>query len=113
MILDGYMDGHIKPIYGLDWGSDGHRILTGSADGWVKCWDVRKVQRSGGIGAHTSAVSDLRWYKGLDDPLFGQAPGLDDKGAQLPKKSGTFFVSSGSTTRSRSSRRMTGRSCRC
>jgi U4/U6 small nuclear ribonucleoprotein PRP4 len=96
MILDGHMDGHIKPIHGLDWGSDGHRVLTGSADGWIKCWDVRKVQRSGGIGAHSSAVSDLRWYKGLDDPLEGiLQPGLDDKGNQLPKKSGTFFVSGG------------------
>lgn len=96
MILDGHQDGHIKPIHGLDWSSDGHRVLTGSADGWIKCWDVRKVQRTGGIGAHKSAVSDLRWYKGLDDPLEGTVqPGLDDKGNRLPKKSSTFFVSSG------------------
>lgn len=95
MILDGHKDGHIKPIYALDWSSDGHRVLTGSADGWVKCWDVRKVQRSGGIGAHSSAVSDVRWFKGLDDPLDGVPPGEDEKGNQLPKKSGTFFVSSG------------------
>ncbi|KAI1650341.1 WD40 repeat-like protein [Daldinia loculata] len=95
MILDGHGDGHIKPIHGIDWGSDGYRVLTGSADGWIKCWDVRKVQRTGGIGAHTSAVSDLRWYKGLDDPILGTPPGLDEKGNQLPKKSGTFFVSSG------------------
>ena len=95
MILDGHMDGHIKPITGLDWGSDGHRVLSASQDGWIKCWDVRKVQRTGGVGAHTSAVSDVRWYKGLDDPLEGVAPGVDEKGAQLPKKSGTFFVSSG------------------
>ncbi len=96
MILDGGADGHIKPIYGLDWGSDGHRVLTASADGWIKCWDVRKVQRSGGIGAHTSAVSDVRWFKGLDDPLEGVVvPGVDEKGAQVPKKSGTFLVSAG------------------
>ncbi|KAI1479920.1 hypothetical protein K445DRAFT_317630 [Daldinia sp. EC12] len=95
MILDGHGDGHIKPIHGIDWGSDGYRVLTGSADGWIKCWDVRKVQRTGGIGAHTSAVSDLRWYKGLDDPILGTPPGLDEKGNQLPKKSSTFFVSSG------------------
>jgi U4/U6 small nuclear ribonucleoprotein PRP4 len=37
----------------------------------------------------------MRWFKGLDDPLTGVPPGVDDKGAQLPKKSGTFFVSSG------------------
>ncbi|KAI1760496.1 WD40 repeat-like protein [Hypoxylon sp. FL1150] len=95
MILDGHGDGHIKPIHGIDWGSDGHRVLTGSADGWIKCWDVRKVQRTGGIGAHSSAVSDLRWYKGLDDPIVGSPPGLDEKGNQLPKRSSTFFVSSG------------------
>ncbi|KAK5663702.1 hypothetical protein OQA88_4133 [Cercophora sp. LCS_1] len=95
MILDGHMDGHIKPIYGLDWGADGHRVLTASADGWIKCWDVRKVQRSGGIGAHTNAVADVRWFKGLDDPLLGVPPGEDDKGVQIPKKSGTFLVSAG------------------
>ncbi|CAF3628561.1 unnamed protein product [Fusarium graminearum] len=95
MILDGHLDGHIKPIHALDWSSDGHRVLSGSADGWIKCWDVRKVQRTGGVGAHTSAVSDMRWYKGLDDPLTGVPPGVDEKGAQLPKKSGTFFISSG------------------
>lgn len=95
MILDGHLDGHIKPIHALDWSSDGHRVLSGSADGWIKCWDVRKVQRTGGIGAHSSAVSDLRWFKGLDDPIDGMPPGTDEKGAQVPKKSGTFFVSSG------------------
>lgn len=95
MILDGHLDGHIKPIHALDWSSDGHRVLSGSADGWIKCWDIRKVQRTGGIGAHTSAVSDMRWYKGLDDPLAGIPPGVDEKGAQLPKKSGSFFISSG------------------
>ncbi|CAG9971364.1 unnamed protein product [Clonostachys byssicola] len=95
MILDGHMDGHIKPIHALDWSPDGHRVLSGSADGWVKCWDVRKVQRSGGIGAHSSAVSDMRWFKGLDDPLDGIPPALDEKGSRVPKKSGTFFVSSG------------------
>ncbi|RYP52191.1 hypothetical protein DL768_002633 [Monosporascus sp. mg162] len=94
MVL-GHQDGHIKPIHGLDWGSDGHRVLTGSADGWIKCWDVRKVQMTGGLGSHSSAVSDLRWYKGLDDPILGTPPGQDENGNQLPKKSGTFFVSSG------------------
>ncbi|RDA91723.1 hypothetical protein CP533_4795 [Ophiocordyceps camponoti-saundersi (nom. inval.)] len=95
MILDGHLDGHIKPIHALDWSSDGHRVLSGSADGWIKCWDVRKVQRTGSIGAHTSTVSDLRWFKGLDEPVDGVSPGVDDRGAQIPAKSGTFFVSCG------------------
>jgi len=86
------LEGHIKPIHAIDWGVDGHRVLSGSADGWVKCWDIRKVAEIGRVGAHTSVVSDMRWYKGLDD---GTKLEVDEKGDLIPKKSGTFFVSSG------------------
>ncbi|KAM3077457.1 hypothetical protein ACMFMG_006800 [Clarireedia jacksonii] len=86
------LDGHIRPIYALDWSIDGHRVLSGSGDGWVKCWDVRKVSSSGGVGAHRSVVSDLRWFKGEDRD---QMPEVDEKGMAKPRKSGTFFVSSG------------------
>ncbi|KAK1972735.1 WD domain-containing protein [Colletotrichum sublineola] len=89
------LDEHIQPIYALDWGSEGHRVLSGSADGWVKCWDIRKVQRTANLGAHAKAVSDIRWFKGLDDPIDGTPPLADEKGAQQPKKAGTFFVSGG------------------
>ncbi|CAG8977076.1 hypothetical protein HYALB_00005784 [Hymenoscyphus albidus] len=89
------LEGHIRPIYALDWGVDGHRVLSGSGDGWIKCWDVRKVAPAGGVGAHKSVVSDLRWYKGEDDPGLGVTPQTDEQGARKPKKSGTFFVSSG------------------
>lgn len=81
------LDGHIRPIYALDWGTDGYRVLSGSGDGWVKCWDIRKVAYAGGVGAHKSVVSDLRWYKGegaAERPAAGQ-----------PRKSGSFFVSGG------------------
>jgi len=89
------LDGHIKPIYGIDWIGGGHRILTGSADGWIKCWDLRKVQNVGGVGAHKSVVSDLRVFKGIDNPVNGHPPVFDENGNRMPKKSGTFFVSSG------------------
>lgn len=89
------LEGHIKPIYALDWGSDGHRVLSGSGDGWVKCWDIRKVQEIGRVGAHKSVVSDLRWYKGMDDLSLGVDLEVDEKGDRKPKKSGTFLVSSG------------------
>ena len=90
------LDGHIREIYALDWGVDGHRVLSGSGDGWVKCWDVRMVRGVGGIGAHQGVVSDLRWFKGIDDPsATEQMPEKDEKGDIKPKKSGTFFVSSG------------------
>jgi U4/U6 small nuclear ribonucleoprotein PRP4 len=87
------LDGHIREIYGLDWSVDGHRLLSGSGDGWIKCWDVRMVRGIGGVGAHRGVVSDLRWFKGLDDP--SKPPRANEKGELQPKKSGTFVVSSG------------------
>ncbi|OJD18602.1 hypothetical protein AJ78_01373 [Emergomyces pasteurianus Ep9510] len=115
------LEGHIREIYGLDWGADGYRVLSGSGDGWVKCWDIRQVRCTGGVGAHRGVVSDLRWYKGtesasshlpsisLEDQNGVATDGLDTlstlAGDQSPasqpsqpiqpKKSGTFFVSSG------------------
>lgn len=106
------LEGHIREIYGLDWGADGYRVLSGSGDGWVKCWDLRQVRNIGGIGAHKSVVSDLRWYKG-SDYAASYLPSADQNGRMdvdsptptpsegqqpapiQPKKSGTFFVSSG------------------
>ncbi|KAJ6015090.1 hypothetical protein N7540_009681 [Penicillium herquei] len=110
------LEGHIREIYGMDWGVDGYRVLSGSGDGWVKCWDLRQVRNTGGIGAHKSVVSDLRWYKGSESASYlpstnntngqmdvdGASPKPSDSetmttsSAQVePKKSGTFFVSSG------------------
>ncbi|KAL4977783.1 WD40-repeat-containing domain protein [Aspergillus desertorum] len=99
------LEGHIREIFGLDWGVDGYRVLSGSGDGWVKCWDLRQVKNTGGIGAHKSVVSDVRWYKGTESesasflPTTEGQPGrMDVDGAAAPvqpRKSGTFFVSSG------------------
>ena len=89
------LDGHIREIYALDWGVDGYRVLSGSGDGWVKCWDVRMVRCVGGVGAHKSTVSDLRWYKGHNESVRVKLEEKDEKGEIQPKKAGTFFVSSG------------------
>lgn len=103
------LEGHIREIYALDWSIDGYRVLSGSGDGWVKCWDLRQLRSTGGVGAHKSVVSDLRWYKGADDatsfipsaPTGEDTEMTDAQPAQAqsstvePKKSGTFFVTSG------------------
>lgn len=104
------LEGHIREIFGLDWSVDGHRVLSGSGDGWVKCWDIRQVRGTGGVGAHKGVVSDLRWYKGGEStdsylPSTATQNGdvdmttpVDEQPQQQvpqPKKSGTFFVSSG------------------
>ena len=105
------LEGHVREIYGLDWGVDGYRVLSGSADGWVKCWDLRQVRNTGGIGAHKSVVSDLRWYKGAESTTVSHLPSTENGNGHMdidlpseqpapagpvqPKKSGTFFVTSG------------------
>ena len=108
------LESHVGPIHALDWSSDGVRMLTGSQDGFAKCWDLRAVRETASIGAHRGGVSDLRWYKGTDGPLSGQLPRKKDvemangdesgdheseqaEGGEgfEPKKSGTFVVSSG------------------
>ena len=86
------LDGHIKDIYALDWSYDGYHVLSGAGDGWVKCWDVRMVRQIAQIGAHKGNVSDIRWFKGEDCTMPLER---DEKGDVKPKKSGTFFVSSG------------------
>lgn len=90
------LDGHIREIYALDWSPDAHRVLSGSGDGWVKCWDVRMVRGTGGVGAHKGVVSDLRWFKSPPSSLLSH-PTTDAATGEItqPKKSGTFFVSSG------------------
>lgn len=60
------LDKHIKDIYALDWSHDGHRVLSGSGDGFARCWDLRAVREAGAIGANQGGVTDLRWYKGPD-----------------------------------------------
>jgi U4/U6 small nuclear ribonucleoprotein PRP4 len=93
------LDGHIREIYALDWSADGHRVLSGSGDGWIKCWDVRMVRQMGQVGAHKGVVSDLRWFRGMDDPATGLPPATEreegQEGEVKPRKSGTFVVSCG------------------
>ncbi|KAI9657698.1 MAG: hypothetical protein M1821_002874 [Bathelium mastoideum] len=107
------LDGHIKEISALDWGPDCHRVLTGSIDGFVKCWDVRAVRETASVGANKGGVTDLRWFKGSTGAPTtsvtiangGETNGtheeqqrdgaLDSRSQVVPKKSGTFFISSG------------------
>ncbi|MCJ1446011.1 MAG: hypothetical protein MMC23_006516 [Stictis urceolatum] len=89
------LDGHIREIYALDWGVDGYRLLSGSGDGWVKCWDLRMVRGVGGVGAHKSTVSDLRWFKGPSQGFSDLVVDTDAGSEIKPQTAGTFFASSG------------------
>lgn len=96
------LESHTAPVFAVDWGADGVRVLTGSSDGFAKCWDLRAVRETASIGAHRNGVSDIRWFKGTDGPLSSSlngdvtmSNGSEEESEAQPKKSGTFFVSSG------------------
>ena len=87
------LDGHIREIFGLDWGLNGHRVLSGAGDGWVKCWDVRNVKQEGGVGAHKGNVADLKWYKGASHPQAVLAQ--TERQEVQPRTAGTFVATAG------------------
>ena len=94
------LDGHSKDIYALDWATDGHRVLSGAGDGFVKCWDIRSVGMVGNIGANLGGVTDLRWFKGgvgggSDTMMRDENGGIAGMGETKPQTAGTFFVSGG------------------
>ncbi|KAI8854707.1 WD40-repeat-containing domain protein [Chytridium lagenaria] len=60
------MQGHVGPIHCLDWSPNGHLIATGSADNQVRIWDVRMAKCSYVIPAHTSVVSQVRFWHAND-----------------------------------------------
>ncbi|OAX85063.1 hypothetical protein ACJ72_00564 [Emergomyces africanus] len=98
-------------------------ILEGTSERYMVWIGVPTdiVRCTGGVGAHRGVVSDLRWYKGtestssylpsipledqngdatdglvsLSTPVGGQSPVPPQSVPVQPKKSGTFFVSSG------------------
>ena len=53
------------------------------------------MRNVGGIGAHNGNVSDLRWFKGLDGDMSSLVESNGVRQELTPRKSGTFFVSSG------------------
>lgn len=99
--------GHARPIYGLDISPNGYHVVTGSADGTIKVWDLRQQQQVFDIPAHTSIVSDVKFYSSVDavprafSENFGEDAILpevnEDNVIGLKKylsESGTYLISS-------------------
>jgi len=57
------LDGHVQPIYGLDFSPNGYQLATGSGDDTIRIWDMRASKALYTIPAHTSNVADVRFYK--------------------------------------------------
>ncbi|CAE6484351.1 unnamed protein product [Rhizoctonia solani] len=59
------LDGHGQAIYGMDFSPNGYQIATGSGDNTIRIWDMRSLRAHYTIGAHTSIVSDVSFYRPL------------------------------------------------
>ncbi|CAE6521223.1 unnamed protein product [Rhizoctonia solani] len=57
------LDGHGQAIYGMDFSPNGYQIATGSGDNTIRIWDMRSLRAHYTIGAHTSIVSDVSFYR--------------------------------------------------
>ncbi|KAJ1796610.1 hypothetical protein LPJ56_007136 [Coemansia sp. RSA 2599] len=66
------LTGHAKEIFGLDWSPNCHQIATGSADNTVKVFDLRKLCSIYQIPAHTSMVTDLRYFHANSSCISGE-----------------------------------------
>ncbi|KAF3204203.1 hypothetical protein TWF679_009941 [Orbilia oligospora] len=84
------LDGHIKEIHGLAFSPNGYQIVSTSGDHTAKVWDVRKVKCISSIGAHSSLVSDVRFFDGGVDT--GRV--LDDGEIEMGDR-GKYLVTGG------------------
>lgn len=72
------LHGHIGPVCGLAWNSDGLKLASGGADNLVNIWDNRKTKALFKIDSHTSAVKALAWCP-WNHNLLATGGGKDDK----------------------------------
>lgn len=76
------LDGHAKEILSMDFAPNGlvymwrraltsrFQVATGSGDNTVKIWDLRALRTQHTIPAHTSSVSDLRFFRPTNENPF-------------------------------------------
>ncbi|KAG8746219.1 hypothetical protein FRC10_005735 [Ceratobasidium sp. 414] len=64
------LDGHGQGIYGMDFSPNGYQIATGSGDNTIRIWDMRSLRALYTIGAHTSIVSDVSFYRPASGDIF-------------------------------------------
>ncbi|KAF8738935.1 pre-mRNA processing factor 4 (PRP4) like, partial [Rhizoctonia solani] len=66
-----FQEGHSKEVYAVQFQDDGalvasgYQIATGSGDNTIRIWDMRSLRALYTIGAHTSIVSDVSFYRPL------------------------------------------------
>lgn len=86
------LDGHVQAIYGIDFSPNGsvlptcclilllkynlsYQIATGSGDDTIRIWDMRSLRALYTIPAHTSNVSDVRFFRHHE--MYSSKPEFD------------------------------------
>lgn len=60
------LDGHVQAIFALAFSPNGYQVATGSGDDTIRIWDMRAIKSLYTIPAHTSNVSDVRFFHAND-----------------------------------------------
>jgi U4/U6 small nuclear ribonucleoprotein PRP4 len=85
------LEGHGGDVLCADWSPvSGYETITGSSDGTIRAWDLRKVKIRTTFPAHTNGVSDFRYY----NPPH-PTPALDPAGKPQPQQKGSWLATAG------------------
>ncbi|KAI9628825.1 hypothetical protein KEM48_011362 [Puccinia striiformis f. sp. tritici PST-130] len=90
------LDGHVKDILAIDFSPNGHQIATGSNDDNIRIWDIRTLKAIYTIPAHTSAVSDVKFYRAPAVPDFKFPYTIDVEGKCKEEKQSAAAYLNGS-----------------
>ena len=85
------LEGHGGDVLSSNWSpNSGYECLTGSGDGTLRVWDLRKVKIRTTVPAHTNGVADIAYY----NPPY-ETPATDVTGKPQPQQSGSWLVTAG------------------
>ncbi|KAJ3009067.1 hypothetical protein HKX48_008186, partial [Thoreauomyces humboldtii] len=61
------LQGHVKDVLCLDWSPNGYQLATGSQDNSIRVWDMRAAKCMYTVPAHTSLVTQVKYWHASDD----------------------------------------------
>jgi U4/U6 small nuclear ribonucleoprotein PRP4 len=85
------LEGHGTDVLCAEWSPvSGYETLTGSMDGTLRVWDLRRVKVRTSLPANTNGVSDIRYF----NPPHA-TPAINETGQPQPQQKGSWLATSG------------------
>lgn len=72
-----------------------HQIATGSGDDTIRIWDMRSLKAIYTIPAHSSSISDVKFYRASTSPGFSYPLTLGTDTAAAEKAAAQAFLTGG------------------